>query len=444
LTDFFAQEEVEKIARETGFVNRTSNKLGGFTFLTSLLYCDFDQSQLSLNDLSAQIRDKWDIVLTKQALQERFSDRSVEFMKHLLSLLLKKIITSMPSINILSSFNSLRIKDSTCFQIPECMSEKYPGTGGCSSKAMIRIQFEFDYKTGRVYDLSLHAFNCNDQINSKATIDNIHSGDVIIRDLGYVNIEVLSSIESKGAFYLNRLHSSINVYELKHGKYELVNFVKIQSDLRKRRLSSIEKEVYIGSNIKFKTRMIIELMPKEQIEKRLVNMAKISKKKGCTTSKKHKARVALNIFITNLNSEHLPLEQVRSLYRLRWQIELVFKVWKSVVNIDKVKKAKTQRLETILYSKLIMIMINWNIMWEITKSIWQQHKKMISPIKFFKTLKALTYKSWMAFKEGCNSLAEFIMQLNCMSIKNHILEKRKGQLSAVEIQIVFCVKQNLH
>jgi len=340
LTDFFAQEEVEKIARETGFVNRTSNKLGGFTFLTSLLYCDFDQSQLSLNDLSAQIRDKWDIVLTKQALQERFSDRSVEFMKHLLSLLLKKIITSMPSINILSSFNSLRIKDSTCFQIPECMSEKYPGTGGCSSKAMIRIQFEFDYKTGRVYDLSLHAFNCNDQINSKATIDNIHSGDVIIRDLGYVNIEVLSSIESKDAFYLNRLHSSINVYELKHGKYELVNFVKIQSDLRKRRLSSIEKEVYIGSNIKFKTRMIIELMPKEQIEKRLVNMAKISKKKGCTTSKKHKARVALNIFITNLNSEHLPLEQVRSLYRLRWQIELVFKVWKSVVNIDKVKKEK--------------------------------------------------------------------------------------------------------
>jgi len=121
LTDFFAQEEVEKIARETGFVNRTSNKLGGFTFLTSLLYCDFDQSQLSLNDLSAQIRDKWDIVLTKQALQERFSDRSVEFMKHLLSLLLKKIITSMPSINILSSFNSLRIKDSTCFQIPECI-----------------------------------------------------------------------------------------------------------------------------------------------------------------------------------------------------------------------------------------------------------------------------------------------------------------------------------
>jgi len=89
-------------------------------------------------------------------------------------------------------------------------------------------------------------------------------------------------------------------------------------------------------------------------------------------------------------------------------------------------------------------MINWNIMWEITKSIWQQHKKMISPIKFFKTLKSLTYKSWMAFKEGCNSLAEFIMQLNCMSIKNHILEKRKGQLSAVEIQIVFCVKQNLH
>jgi IS4 transposase len=71
-------------------------------------------------------------------------------------------------------------------------------------------------------------------------------------------------------------------------------------------------------------------------------------------SKEYKSRARLNIFITNISAEVLELEQIHSVYTLRWQIELVFKVWKSIGKIHKVKKMKQERFESYLYAKIVM------------------------------------------------------------------------------------------
>jgi len=76
------------------------------------------------------------------------------------------------------------------------------------------------------------------------------------------------------------------------------------------------------------------------------------------------ARIGLNLFVSNIKEQDLPKEQVWSLYRLRWQIELVFKVWKSVACVDKIKKAKRERIECHLYGKLLWVLLGWNIYWK--------------------------------------------------------------------------------
>ena len=138
--------------------------------------------------------------------------------------------------------------------------------------------------------------------DAKKTINNIEEGDLIIRDLGYVSIDILKAIQEIGANFLNRINYNTNVYEKKNGKFYLIDFVKIKKLLDKNNLAYIEKYVYIGAK-KFETRMIIERVPEKFVKIRLKSRKKV-KKNGKQLSKDDKARICLNIFIASVK---LPL-----------------------------------------------------------------------------------------------------------------------------------------
>ena len=438
LTDFFAKEEIEIIAREHGFVERETKKLTGFSFLDTLIFTGFDHSKLSLNNLTCQLSDKHQIAITKQGLDLRFTDKSVNFMKGVLSKLLKSIVCQQPVVEFLNCFGSVRIKDSTTFQLPEHLASKYAGSGGAASKSQIRIQFEYDYKTGKVYDLSLHSYNTPDVSDAIETVGNIEENDLIIRDLGYIVTNVLQKIDNKGAWYLNRYKFTVNAYEKKDDEYHKLDFVTIYKYLIKNNLNSIEKEVYLGDKQFVKTRLIIELIPPDQIEKRLRKATENARKKGRKISEETRSLIGINAYCTNISSEKLELNKIRTVYRLRWQIEIMFKVWKSVGEIHKVKKIKLQRFETMLYAKLIWIMLNWSMFWEISKQIWRDKNILLSPIKFFSTLKERSYMFYLALKNGNDEIYKFINNLYEISPIKHQLEKKKNQQSSLEIMTQFC------
>lgn len=394
------------------------------------MFTDSNPKDTSLNDSTGQFLDKFNVDISKQALDKRFSEASVKFLKSVLESLLKKLINEDVNCVILDKFETVKIKDSTAFQLPPSMQKKYAGSGGSGSVSMIRIQFEYDYKTGHIYDLSLHPFNSQDKTDAKLTIDNIIENDLIIRDLGYVSIFVLNTIQEKKAFFLNRINYNTNVYEKKNGKYYLINFCKIKKQLDKNNLPYIEKYVYIGAE-KFGVRIIFEYLPDAAARVRLS-----ARKNNGKLSDAEKARISINIFITNVESKNLPAKQVRTLYRLRWQIELIFKVWKSVGEIQKIKKMKIVRFETLLYAKLLWICMNWKILWQLILFTWEDKKILLSPIKVFKTLKNRIYKMWQYFSKGTENLTLFIKEIYDMSSKRHKLEKRKKQLSSLEIVLM--------
>jgi len=178
------------------------------------VFTKIDASELSLDNLTSEFKDITGFCITKQSFDARFNPKSIEFMKKLLNRLLKTILnTDNNKIEFLNSFERVLIKDSTCFQLPENLFEFYPGPGGKSSKANIRIQFEYDYKTGEVTDLTIQAYNIQDQTDAKNTIFKVCENDLIIRDLGYIAIPVLLAINEKQAFYVNRYNFGTKAYE---------------------------------------------------------------------------------------------------------------------------------------------------------------------------------------------------------------------------------------
>ena len=338
----------------------------------------------------------------------------------------------------IKGINRVLVKDSVCFQIDESLVEYYPGSGGSGSKASVRIQFEYDILCGKINDLSVNAFNDQDAKDSIATIELIEKGDLIIRDLAYTSLTVLSAIVEKIAFYLCRLNQKVKVYEKKGDLYKEINFKKLLKYMKKNDMDMLGKEVYLGFQEKMKTRLMIHVMPEEEVAKRIRKARENAKKKGRQKqlTKEYIARAHLNLLITNAGADQIPAENVWKLYRLRWQIELAFKIWKSICNIEKVKKVKKHRLECYIYSKLIFIVLGWQIVWQIARNLYSQEGKALSFFKAFKTLlRKKDTEIREVFLEGNVTIKDFMIKFYKLSRRFHLLEKKQEGPTSLEILI---------
>jgi hypothetical protein len=167
ITNFLTEQKIESLAKDIGFVKHDSIKLNGWKFLDMLLFTHFNHEKLSLNDLSMQLHHRFGITISKQGINDRFTHTAVKFFHAVLEEVLSSTKMCDNHMPILDSFTRVRIKDSTAFQLPAHLASRFPGCGGGASTAGIRIQFEYDYKTGRVLDLSLHPFNHNERKNTE-------------------------------------------------------------------------------------------------------------------------------------------------------------------------------------------------------------------------------------------------------------------------------------
>ena len=224
---------------------------------------------------------------------------------------------------------------------------------------------------------------------------------------------------------------------LKAECYEELCLKKVHTKMKCNGLLHQEMDVYIGEKKKMPVRLIIEMMPEQEVNKRLAKAAKEARKKGRVLSEQYKTAAALNLFITNVPDQWVPTNQVRSLYRLRWQIELRFKTWKSFCKLHACKKMKQHRFETYLYACLLFILINWEISAGFLSIVWQSRGRLISILKCYKAIiqsAAMLREALFDTKE--EKLTNYLQLLYQTSFKELLLEKRKGHLSQQEILLL--------
>ncbi len=218
-----------------------------------------------------------------------------------------------------------------------------------------------------------------------------------------------------------------------------MDFVALRKKMQRDGITLIEKTVFLGKEDKWGTRLIIHLMPEAEVAERLRKARANAKKKGRgELTAEYVARAYLNLFISNTKPEVVPANQVWNLYRLRWQIELMFKVWKSICHIEKVKKVKKNRLECYSYAKLIFIVLAWQMLWSIAQSLYRQEKKVMSFYKAFKTLTTLKLRELREVFTKCSKgLVHFMTNFYELSKKHHLLEKKKGKSTLFELLLGF-------
>jgi len=439
--DVLSRPHLHELAVSSGFCQR-AGKLSPVLFFDLLFYTVSCTEQGSLSYMVSLLRSKFAVILTKQALDERFTARCVFFVKSVLSEVLSEHLSCLYSKCLLPDFKRIRIKDSTKFFTPSTLKENYKGCGRGRSCSSISIQYEYDLKSGSVFDLNITSGNRNDRTDAEETSDHMEKGDLMIRDLGYFSTVVMEKFLNSGAFFLSRLDCSTVVYD-RDGKR--VCFKNVYKSMKEGNIVEKEMHVFIGEKVRLPVRLILQLVPDNVYEKRIVEKTKKSKGQGREQlTDETRIRCRFTLFITNADESILSLHQIFPLYRLRWQIELQFKVWKSVFKIDRLHRMKEHRYLTLLYVKLLQVMLNLQITYSLQRSLSVDPKKIkvLSLDKSMKTLKTLFDEIFRMFRETRSKSKEIAQNIQKRLLDNHWLESKKKKLCFPEIlQLFICVSE---
>jgi hypothetical protein len=200
--------------------------------------------------------------------------------------------------------------------------------------------------------------------------------------------------------------------------------------------------VLVSKKERAELRLIVDIVPEQVYQERIKKINKYNKVKGWTTTEEYKARCRFNLFITNIPPEKICLEDVMLLYRLRWQVELMFKNWKSVCAVHKMQPMIYERFACLLFAKLILIVINLQIIRNLQAHHYKKTKRIISENKCFKTLQKSFGDLKRIWKEGRKKSEKKLTKLLGLFTTNHWKEKRKGRKNLSEIIDLFiCISK---
>ncbi len=144
-----------------------------------------------------------------------------------------------------------------------------------------------------------------------------------------------------------------------------------------------------------------------------------------------------NVYVTNTSWEWVPMEQVHELYSLRWQIEIVFKTWKSPFEIEKCRDVKKERLECQVYGKLITIFLCSSTMFQMRQLILQKKQKELSE---YKAIGMIQDHLYILMQQNTQEVTKILVRLFHLLQKDwrksHRYEKKQSLISWVFIMSI--------
>lgn len=345
-------------AKKLGFCKRSSSRFTPLEYLQLMIAQASSQRSMSLNDccnILANINPK--AQMQPQSLWERMNSLgSVEFLKgvyekisfHSFEMLKDGFL--LPG-TLKNSFSSIILEDSTCISLDKRLASSFRSSGGDASKAGLKLHTILDPISGECKILDVYEAVKTDNSLSGKILENLQPLSLIIRDLGFFNQKIFRMIEERGAFFISRLSPSVNVY-FNQEDQQAIDLPKLMS-----KHSQMEIKVYLGNQERLPLRLIIYRAPEEVANKR----RRKAKKNGCVLKESYSRWLNFTYFITNADEEMLPRALIATLYGFRWQIELMYKTWKSFLRLDLLNGYKRERIMALLYSKFIVIMLMKNL-----------------------------------------------------------------------------------
>ena len=360
LYDLF-HDTADQLARETGFVRR-ARKLTGAVFAQALVFSLLEDPDATLDDFADLAEDLLGDSVTGQAFDKRFTPEAVESLRDLFLEAFNRCFASSRAalLPVLRRFPAVFLRDATLVGLPACLARLFPGRGGRhvphGQAAAIKLVFEAEVTRGELTEVSILAGLDNER-TSEVAGKPLPERALLLEDLGFFSGERLQAHMDQGVYVLTRVPAWTAFFDEDGRRLDLVQ------ELRKVKADWLDRPIRLLHDRKLKVRLLAVRVPEEEAQQRRERVRREAKQRGRSVSQKKLDLCEWNLLVTNLPESMLSVWEAGALRRVRWQVELVFKVFKSEGKIDQTRSQCPCRVLCELYAKLLgMVVQQWTLL----------------------------------------------------------------------------------
>jgi hypothetical protein len=360
--------QADRAGRSSGLIQR-ARKLQGSTLAQLLVFGWMANPEATLEAL-AQSAATLGVPITAQAIDARFTAKAADFLKSLLSKSVAQVIAAQPvALDLLQRFSAVLLQDSTTIALPAALAEAFQacGNGTPPSAAALKLHLQIDLLRGGIKALLVTAACASDAGNPVQHLE-VEAGALRLADLGYWDTTVFLKIAQQGGYYLSRLKTTTVLHDAAGQRIELLEWLAASGDQGR------DARVYLGRQKQELSRLVAARVPPEVEAQRRRKLQQEARRKGRTLKQSRLALAAWTIYVTNVEVEKLSAAEVLKIGRVRWQIELIFKLWKSYGKLAESRSRKPWRILCEMYAKLIGLIVAH---WVMVVSLWKYADKSL-------------------------------------------------------------------
>ena len=256
--------------------------------------------------------------------------------------------------------------------------------GGRNADAALKLQVIYSAAKHTISELDITTGVSHDTNYLEKAAANLKGNELFLADMGYFDTSFLKKI-SENNFFISRFKSNLLFYECKSEKYAIYDKANL-SEILNSDLNHIDTSIYIGSSPekKFKVRLVGEKLPDSVVALRIKKA--VAQNKGLDMSKEKRLLLHWNLAITNVQAETLSSKIILELYRLRWQIKLLFKVLKSPLSIDKMYVVKIEYVNALIYGRIIGTLLTMLLHACVYEAMFKNKGRGVSIQRFYTLL----------------------------------------------------------
>jgi hypothetical protein len=363
-------ERADVLAKATGCIVRV-RKFTGATLLQTLVFGFQQHPDASLEQL-ASTAQLGNVSVSDTAVHERFTEPCAQFLHQVLEEMTNVVVQAAHDvpIKLLRRFRAVLLEDSSSIALPDELAEVWQGCGGkqAHTKAAVKLQTRWELKRGRLQGPQLANGRSSDQA-SPFRDEEVVPGSLLVSDLGYFNLRQMAARQRAGGYTLSRLKAGTALFS-RCGKR-----LQLDATLLPQRVGQLkELPVLVGADARLPMRLLLLRVPKAVADQRREELLTDAQRRGEPVSEETLRLADWTMLITDVPASRLRFEEALVLLRERWQMELVYKLWKQDGLVDEWRTHQRWRVLCELYAKLIGVLLQH---WVIVLFAWHDPQRSL-------------------------------------------------------------------
>ena len=336
-------KRVWAIARQVGFVKR-KGKINPNDFLWTLALGFGSGRARSISALRRTYKRVSGTSLVPSSFYDRFNGALVLLLRQVVAYLLRTLVA--PNLRLrgaFAGFSDVVLTDSSVLRLRDNLATKFPACRTNHTKAAAKLHAVMSVNGESRQTVSITDERTNDRRAFR--VGPWVQGRLLLFDLGYFGYRLFDRIDRNGGWFVSRLKSNSNPTIVSANREWRGRSIPVVGRPLKEVLGHLQREVLdVNIEVTFKRRAYKGRASQVTKTFRLVAV------RNADSGEYH-------TYVTNVAADKLDAGSVALAYRARWEIELLFKAWKSEFRLDELPSRRKEVVEALIYASILTMIV---------------------------------------------------------------------------------------